>query len=506
MFKLLLVEDERLMRQGLVKTICRRYPQSEIIEARNGKEALDLFQKHQPNMVLTDIKMPGMNGLEMIGELRKLDRDVPIIIISGFSDFNYAKKAIAGGVTEYLLKPLDEDELYRALQKAVECEKDRRISGSQAEKFHHFRDLLFSGKDARSVEGEGNEYIVAVSMLREIMRLSGRGDDYGRIFDGINSAIDDMNGILLEGSMGDLVCVLPDEQALYRLLDSVGLRENEVFFGLSQFLPEAFLPLAYKQAAEAAGLWIYGQRGRILWCDYEKQRSLAEPKAADIFPALVQGDSEIIKRESDAMMDQWAFHRLSALCLSKHLLTFFEEVEKRAYRMDNTFFERFSLSPDWIRRMCWTNAIEDIRVYVKDLLLSISSVLHPNIDGNERRIITKVRTYIEEHNGINISLSDCAAYVGLNPAYLSHLYKQKTGENFLAYITGIRMNKAVDMLLHDPNIRIYEIANYIGYNDVKYFNRVFQRIFSMSPGEYRETGGKGSEKREISSGGESLTR
>jgi two-component system response regulator YesN len=496
MFKLLLVEDERLTRQGLVKTIHRRYPQGDVIEARNGKDALELFLKHQPNVVLTDIKMPGMDGLKMIDEIRKLDTDVPIIIISGFSDFAYAKKAITGGVTEYLLKPIDEDELYGALQKAIDFEKGPGRSGVQAEKLHHFRDLLFSDKEPCPAEGKENEYIVAVSMLRAIMRRNGRGDDYGRVFDTIGSAIDDMSGVLLEGSMGDLVCVLPDEQAFYRLMGSAGLGENDFFFGLSQYLPERLLSLAYKQAAEAAGLWIYGQRGRMAWCEYEKQRSsLAAPKATDIFSVLVQGDSERIKKESNDMMDQWMILRLSAPSLSKRLLVFFEDIEKRAYRIDNTFFERFSLSPDWIRRMCWTNPFEDIRLQVKDLLVSISSVLHPNIDGTEKRIIAKIRAYIEEHNGINISLSDCASYVGLNPAYLSHLYKRNTGENFLAHITQIRMSKAVDMLLHDLDMRIYEVANYIGYNDVKYFNRVFRRMFSMSPGEYRETYGKGGKKK-----------
>jgi two-component system response regulator YesN len=497
MFKLLLVEDERLTRQGLVKTIRRRYPQGGIVEARNGKDALDLFRKHQPNVVLTDIKMPGMDGLEMIGEIRKLDTDVPIIIISGFSDFAYAKKAITGGVTEYLLKPLDEDELYGALQKALEFVKGRGRSGVQAEKIHRFRDLLFSGKESPPAGGEEHEYVVAVSMLRAMMRRNGRGDDYGRVFDAVSSALDDMDGVSLEGSMGELVCVLPDEKTFYCLADSAGLGEKECFFGLSQCLPERLLSLAYKQAAEAAGLWIYGLKGRMAWSEYEKQRSsLGAPKAADIFSVLVQGNSETIKKESHDMMDHWMIHRLSAPCLSKHLLTFFEDIEKRAYRIDNTFFERFSLSPDWIRRMCWTNAIEDIRLQVKDLLLSISSVLHPHTDGNEKRIIAKVRAYIEEHNGINISLTDCAAHAGLNPAYLSHLYKRNTGENFLAYIIGIRMSKAVDMLLHDPDKRIYEVANYIGYNDVKYFNRVFQRMFSMSPGEYRETHGKGGKKKE----------
>jgi AraC-like DNA-binding protein len=357
--------------------------------------------------------------------------------------------------------------------------------------------LLFSGKDACPAEGEDREYIAAVSMLREIMRRNGCGDDYGRIFDGISSVIDDMNGVLLEGSVGELVCVLPDEQAFYRLMDSVGLGENDFFFGLSQCLPESLLSLAYQQAAEAAGLWIYGLKGHMAWCDYEKQRvSFSDSQSTDIFSALVRGDSEIIKKESNDMMDQWTSRRLSAPCLAKHLLIFFEDIEKRACRIDHAFFERFSLSPDRIRRMCWTNAIEDIRLQVKDLLVSISSILHPNIDGNEKRIIAKVRAYIEEHNGINVSLSDCAAHVGLNPAYLSHLYKQNTGENFLAYMTGIRMSKAVDMLLHDPDKRIYEVANYIGYNDVKYFNRVFQRMFSMSPGEYRETHGKGGKKKE----------
>jgi YesN/AraC family two-component response regulator len=321
------------------------------------------------------------------------------------------------------------------------------------------------------------------------MYLNGRGDDYSRVFDCINSSITDMHGVLLEGSVGDLVCVLPNMEILNTLLKSAGLRDNEVFFGMSQFFPENMLSLAYKQAAEAAGLWIYGRRGRILWFDYEKQRSaFTSPKTTDIFPVLVQGNPETIKKESDVMMDQWESCWLSSLCLSKQIVLFFEDIEKQAYRMDNTFFERFSLSRDWIERMCRTNTIENIRSNVRDLLLSISSMLQPN-SGNEKRIIAKVRSYIEEHRGINISLTDCADHVGLNPAYLSHLYKQNTGENFLAYITGIRMNKAVDLLIHDPDMRIYEIANYIGYNDVKYFNRVFQRIFSMSPGEYRETHG-----------------
>lgn len=198
MYKLLLVDDEKIIRMGIEKMLLQHVPKVELIgSCANAFDALDEMQDEMPDILISDIRMPGMNGLELIGRALKMYPSMQVIVLSGFDDFDYARNAMKLGVKEYLLKPCDRNELNGALDRACETvdEMRKRVSGKLDERTERIMALTErlaalgdgekGGQALREalkslLESEGNEDIFVEAMVRLIIAAR-RGDDWWRI-------------------------------------------------------------------------------------------------------------------------------------------------------------------------------------------------------------------------------------------------------------------------------------------------------------------------------------
>lgn len=432
MFNLLIADDEQLERRAIKNIVSDRLKGTfDIYEAKNGREAIEIADKIRPEVIIMDIRMPGINGIEAIKEIRKFHKEGYFIILTAYDHFWYAKEAIEVDVKEYLLKPLKREELIEKLEFAIGCVEETRKKRNKEmklrEKVYTMLPIIENQLCYTIVNNEINE--VEVEMLLEHLNMEFRAG-YSMLInleDSLDSSIDKIE---LKNAIKEYIREFA--QGFNRtILSSFPTADIVMFIEVDRFYNEEeqdgqSIELASKLAEvikEKFGVDVSIGVGRV----YRGIENLN--KSYDEAVVAVRYDKEGTKIKHY----QHVSVKRNALCQEE----------------------------------CESGSEE-----------SISN------RENQEGIILKSIEYIKNHYNNEITLEEVAGYVCVSSYYFSKIFKEYTGKNYVDYITELRIEKAKEML-KSGETSIKDICFEVGYNDPNYFSRVFKKVEGVTPSEFK---------------------
>lgn len=503
--KVLIADDEEEVLKGLKKIISWENLGFSICgTAENGEETLNMIQLHSPDLVLLDIRMPQYTGLEIIEKAQKSGFSGQFIILSGYSDFSYAKTAIDLNVSNYLVKPVDEDELSKAVLKAKNIILETQNTDKKLELYKNNakNDILIklmsgdcdiSEFDPADLDLTADQYMIVYSErynqkdidmpwdLGQMLKTADRATN-GKAIESV--LIDSKEYLILKGNSIIL--------SFYRMLRHFQGQPE-------QGSPLDSLFIIYGRiASDLAGL----HESYSDVCQLQKRRFLCNKNQH----ILSMNDLPPFSKSNISLPDTTALaHRLAdTVCARNHSL-----LAEELQNLEDTLF------------LC--NISEhDVKEFMIDLFLQIKHILIINDEKNEMMlpgnksiistieqtlylfeiiqyfseqlnfcsssvktdIMSDVLYYIDHNYKKPLKLETLAPLFGYSSSYLGKIFSKRVGENFNSYLDKVRIEHAVQLLL-DDDIHIYEISEQVGYTNVDYFYRKFKKYTGLTPGDYR---------------------
>lgn len=521
MIRVIIVDDDFLVRTYLKQLNAWGKAGYEIVaDVRDGEEALKAVEELGPDLVITDISMPLMDGIELIRRIRERNQSVYIIVLSCHDDFEYVKEAMKLGADEYVLKnSLNEDSLCEMLKntsrqmesrrkKYQETDESKRLMemGRHALKYHYFNGLLagsFSEKEReekKKAAGIHARYVnsAVISMFvtewgslkfqytqGELERFAQRF--LQKLLEGLKNREEDADCLECVYLGEGVFCCFIDLSDLRRSslmkqrLTSVATtcfrccKEEDLQMeeGVSNIcFGEEGIRQAYQQAREMLKLSFYVD-GTILYYEESPESEKVLPEEADTF--LKEADAlagrqeyeRFCKNFTDAVKtfeQQYTDHRL--------VMRWIRELDQKLG------VER---SQEEYAGICKIGQVADLcEDYRQKLFLEKKKVLPEGVSPAVRTVVDYLHTHYKEQ----IGLSDAAEAAGLNSAYLSYLFKQELGTGFSNYLLDLRLECA-KQLLCSTNDKVKEVAAKSGFNDYHYFSKAFKKQVGVSPADYR---------------------
>lgn len=532
--KLLIVDDEPLLRKGIMKKMEQMdLPLEFVGEAGDGLEGMSRLAAGKPDIVITDIRMPGMDGLSFIREAKQVDPHLQFIIISGYEEFEYAKKGIQYGVMDYLLKPVDKDELRGSLMRIMEKVEQERQQSTLREELLHLRnrnDEAFRQRLLTQFIQNGKE-LAAADNDRKLIAMKERCREFavvlfevelpvlphGSFLEGEEKllwfAVANMISFALESSGREGVLfhhAFHEKVLVYVLGDSVSINDavlqkelKEILDGINRYLRLTVtigcglavkeigrIQQSYQQARQALRDKMIHGRDRIFMAAHASRH-------VNRYSILNEEDEMLLFRYlnecSGAALNRWLERRIEAIvheqgaCFN-HLESFCVELHL-LYR--KYLITRKSM-PEWMIGeiddvLTWLHDLkdwQDIAVYVKSLSDNIIGHLNVVRHSPEYDVMDEVKRYINASLHDQLSLQSIAERFYIHPNYLSRRFKERFGENFVNYLTGERVRKA-EQLLRETELKIQQIAELVGFQDAAYFSSVFRKATGMTPVQCR---------------------
>ncbi|WP_019120924.1 response regulator [Brevibacillus massiliensis] len=467
MYKMMIVEDEPWIRRGLEKAIpweelCIQY----VGHARNGVEALQVFETYKPDLVLTDIKMPKMDGLAMIEKIIELSDHTPkFIIISGYNDFEYAKRAIKYGVVDYILKPIDPNELKASIIHIIS-----KIRDEKREKRKHTALKLRSYIFEQITHGEHEteeEFIFPFDYFGMLFSFYPLPDDIVREEEHIYLVQLDaqylymIGGESLEHVQGILESCQESLPAEHQGISQVCHRNSRSVY---EAFREAILSYQQSSHRESTGI---------------AKTSISVKEEAEFIHMIQTGDQQMVVHYMNQLLipystfqQQWSFYFQLIILIGKYF-----HIPSSLLKSDSWFSDFKAL-----------RSLDELILWKNQVFLPILNYIVMQFHTTKLDYSQLAKAFLEEHyRDSSLSLDQVADHLGISPAYLSLSFKKSVGINFTNYVTKIRIEAAKQMLLQTQS-NLQEISREVGFNDVKYFMKVFKKETLLTPNRFRELG------------------
>ncbi len=536
MYNVFLVEDEILMRDGIRELIAwNEYGFTFAGEASDGELAWPQIQKLKPDIVITDIKMPFMDGLALSRLIKKEFPQTTIIILSGYDDFVYAKEAISIGVSQYLLKPLSKDQLVEVLrevksQKDKEAEQNRYLVQFNSEIQEYlsssrkgFFDALVSGKlpaeellsraERLKISLVAERYNIVLFLLEEDLLENGYSVQMADVLSDICGCFPENNDLIMFSIGIDTIVFLIKGDA-----DSIGTITKECVDCIADICRPIQKTIKWSvvvsdpvnRLSAVADCYRSARKG-LFYRQTGKESNIyyvGNHAAAPSFAAVVDFDPN----DTDAArMDQRIVEKFLTNGLPEDLPAFLSDyinsIRAQAERSVtfrqyvvlniqftvNAFLEKFGYSKEinnfsqktGRQLETFMSTVESIEQYVRDLLAHALALRDMAVTSRYSTKLNKAVDYMQNnYHDPEISLNTVAKVAFVSPTHFSTLFSQQMGKTFVEYLTELRMDKAKE-LLRCTDAGSSEIAYQVGYSDPHYFSFIFKKVNGCSPRDYR---------------------
>ena len=502
--KILLVDDEREEREGISWLIEKyKYP-LEIMQASNGKEALQCIEKTKIDILFTDVKMPIMDGLELAKRVHDTRPEIKIIIFSAYGEFSYAKQALEANAVSYLLKPIEIEEFQKVMVSVIESvqrenEEGQRLHNAEVQNRRNLLYKIFSSAKIEIQELEKLEQILNLGTgkncrILDIEFTENFFEEYEEIFlQFLNMYLGEKISYL-EMYPNEAYIVVRDtrffvgnelEKQVQKILRDLQVKtRSEAVVIISEVIDSAQklekqLIQIHRIQAELFGYENQIVSTRGYYSETELYAQDAERAARQMMQAIESMDTELIARQNEQLMKVVAsLDKVSKIYLQNLLYSIIKAIYDKVPKIE--FEEALALAEALFRAKSLKNMIEVYQNAV-DKMLSF-------LDGEEQdesRIIQKIKNLIEKEYAKDISLNYVAENVNLTPAYVSYIFKKETGQTLVKYVTDIKMMKARKML-EEGTMKIVQVAKTCGYENQSYFNRLFKNYYGVTPKQLRE--------------------
>lgn len=532
--KVLVADDERIIRQAIIRVIdWKTFGVSAVLEARNGKEALKLYEEHRPEIIITDIRMPLLDGLELVKAIRERDQQIQVIYITGFSDVSYLRSAVRNAAVDYILKPVEPAELLAALKKCADRVKEQRQSQehlSVMERYARlsapllrqqlFTQVLYGAYPSRESVLENAAFLelpLDVDASYQAVVLSFRRNRASpwpndNLTDNILSAgIINISEELLQDAakekrgfsgyichLGDLdfAYILAGEEEEHPLLQNIQEQvcrylhvesfgaagpAVEGFFGIQESFDLAYDGLQQQFRFSPGSIVSYEA------CGPRREQggyTVGEERLSHLCACVYGGDWkgaaarwQEIWSSASASLSTVREIRCFCVMICSHI---FLDLGRRPVAPEES-----ALLLTFLSRLETARYSRDFLQLVESFFHELASMHSSRRIPRRRQIVEEVQKYIRDHIESSLTIREISAQVFLAPTYLCTLFKEETGSTINAYMTRQRMQYAAQ-LLSTGQYRVYELARRLGYTDAKYFSSLFKRYLGQTPSQYAE--------------------
>ena len=503
----LIVDDEKIEREGIKYLLSMEKGKRSLYEAANGKQALQILRTESIDLLLTDIKMPHMDGLELARRAKELFPDIQIVIFSGYNDFTFAQEAIRYGVTDYILKPVDPDDFHETIQKAEKSIYDRREQESQERRKQNFlqqyflQNYLYSGK--KEILEKAKELIdlekwngwhCAVLIETDVAFFDTSEEDFPeelqkelrRMFFYLN--LNERQSLLF---FQDVYCdYILVANHLYTFLK----RNFMVRFYLAvsrKFEGYECLPEILSQLEQQMEEKFYNPDKHIFSCEEEHLKMTAgEVQDSQLMPMISEDisrkDMDQLWKHFDCLKEKYSHNTQFSAMYIKFV---FSNVIQALFQ-ENQFADEHRLEKEIDRLYSCGNIMEILEV-TEENIREYEKFLERSMQES-RNEVAAVKNYIYQHYGEDLNLEMLAEKVYLSSGYLSFIFKKETGMNLNRFIKVFRMEKAKELLC-GTNMKVAQVSEKVGFANVSYFCRSFREYYGSSPESYRKGTGEDEE-------------
>lgn len=535
LYSIILVDDEEEVRKSIIKQIDWESAGFQVVgDAENGEDALEKIEVLEPDVVLTDIRMPYMDGLTLAEKIRQRYPSTKVVIFSGYDDFEYAQKAIKLNVTEYILKPVNVEELTSILKRIKsnldeEIEEKRNVSRLRENyrkslpiiREQFFNDMVHRRLADDLIESKLREYDIPITGARKWIIAAidvEKSDDRSKktlslheeeelipisVMQIVREKLKSYCRFSLFQSTAEagmvVIAALDDDNTTTGLIDVLGdicketkrILEVPVTIGIGHSVTGlSKIAGSYQSAVEALGYKaVVGSGITIYINDMEPVGSgkleFDNSDESDFISAVKFGPDEKIEavmvRISGKLESARVHYRQQQVYVFGVLNTVIQMIQQYDLNLEEILggeLEYLSVIDKLQKR-------EEFGEWLLKTARKMNQAINQERDMTTRQVIQQARQYImDNYQNPDLSVEMICRHLHMSPAYFSTMFKKETGQAYIAYLTEIRLNKAVE-LLNKTDDKTYVIASKVGYQEQNYFSYVFKKKFGVSPMKFR---------------------
>lgn len=528
MYKIMIADDEGIVIDALSYIIQKNFGQECMVEsAKTGRKVIELAEHMRPDIAFMDIQMPGINGIEAMKEIQRTNRQIQFIVMTAYDKFDYAKEAANLGVLKFLNKPVNQgvvvDTIHLAMKHIDEQRRKRSEDLEIKEKLETVVPIIENGfiyslLMEGDFRGDSRQYRNLLDIRQEFAYMM--VIEWGELREGqylsnpIGASVkaQAFSAELRESIQEFFDCcvgaVTSNKIAVYVPVETEGMEYNEririierarnlaqklmkridfqfrVGIGTVKRLEEA--AVSYNEAVKALR---FG-KGRVnhledlaIGCTYEDNYPVEAEKL--LFEMVQKGNAPKAKEQAGYFF-KWMTenHAQDPMNIKLKVLEFVMNVEKLAFESGGMSYN-FNYRSDYLETVLEYQGYDKLEKWflekIEDACRNVATKKEEQVSG----VVEKAKRYIQENYSKDLSLDEVSRAVNISPYYFSKLFKEETGENFIEFLTSLRMETAKKMLA-DKDVSIKEICIGVGYGDPNYFSRIFKKSEGITPTEYRE--------------------
>lgn len=528
MLKVIIVDDERIQREGIMKHVSwQDYDMQVVGCAADGVEALELAETCRPDILITDVKMPRMNGIELAQKIKELLPNIIILIISGYEEFEYARAAIDLNAHAFILKPINMGKLRQCLEKinllnqSEQClqqeiaEMKQRLEESKPVLRDSFLKDLACGflKDENVIRRraeylavplpEKDYYVIVVQVDNPLedtneeknqlfyLNLSKSiHESYSRCCKGISVRVKDNEFVIV--LFGQDVKDIDSYGIVQNIKEEIERKSNyTITIGVSEPINNIiYINEGYRQAELAVRQKYYLGRGKVIFFNDIKAGESAPGSLDEKYEGLMEkitlGDNNMVGQTVDDIFALFARTSVQEQYVKAFCFRLMSDIYRIVYEMNEKMEDIFGEEDIVWSKIYRFDTIPDVRMWVKNIITAVSNYIYNKRSRKNSNVVDTIIKILEDRYYEQITIEELAGKVYLTPNYICNLFKENIGESIIDYLTKVRMRHA-QRLLADPGIKIYEVAEKTGFNSTSYFSIVFKNSFGISPKEYRDS-------------------
>ncbi len=534
MYKLILVDDEEEVRKGIIKKInWESYNFETPLEAENGRDALELIEDSIPDVVITDITMPIMDGLTLVSVIKQSYPTVKTAILTGFDDFKFAQQAIKSGVTDYVLKPVlpqDINDLIQKLKDKIDGEIDQKediikLRRNYVESLPILREkflirLITGNPNNAEINKQiklhnlclnGNSFVVAAADIdaSSLPKCDSEDDDeelckfavlnitreiIAKYFLGEGFFHNDNLVIIAVSSERDKTVIVNRtlsvlEEIRYTVKKYLKIT---ISIGLGSIVGSMDkLRDSYRNALSALEYKLLIGSNRIIYIeDVEPQTTenlvFDEAKEQMLISSIKFSSEEGIEKAVKILFKEISSAKASLKDYQLYFLEVLSSLSKlsRIFQLD--IGEILGIHSNVYAELYKCTTMDEISDWIRCICLKLNNSISNKMQNKTQMLLEKAKDYIDHNfSDDTLSLQKLADHLHISECYLSMIFKREANETFLKYLIKVRLDAAKE-LLGNSDLQIAEIAEKAGYPDISYFSFFFKKNTGMSPREYRK--------------------
>ena len=514
MYTYLVIDDEELPRKGIIQKLSYLENVTCIGEASDGKEGIQKIEELHPNIVILDMQMPIMDGTKLLPYLFKKYPELPLIVVSGYRDFDYIKGAISAHAIDYILKPFSREDIQNCVLTAIKKIEDEHKIQNQIISSEEEKESAYYEYDIQTLNSLIMGYHIDAAKLYS-ERLSFINHTHNMILMTLyfhNAAPHDlMSKWLDENGFGDLalslhspntpqieflIVFIPEDPGvkirpfitqISRVL--ISFMEQQQFslkIGISKTHSSLLeLNQAFHETSSALNQQLLGEQSSACYSytEDETPKLISWEKMEEFLFRVEAGMSKEVEELTDQLFDsflgipeltlgdvKYFCYHLSDQCriILNYYLNQNDPISESAQNIVSRIFQ-----------------LDELKDYYMQFFLNITNMVCPQSIYAADDVITNIQTYIQHNYFKNLTQEFIASLFYLNRSYLSTLFKNRTGMKFIDYLNQIRIEKSKELLLNS-NRKMYSVAKAVGYDNVKYYFRIFKKKTGYTPEQYRK--------------------